>query len=151
MDVGFDKPNICALIIGTELEIVGKLENQRDRVRRMKIFDMDMMKRVSSYSTLFMYILIWPTVSSWAWFRVWFTFYVYVYFRFNVWLLEVNRVYRFCDYPPGRVISLVRLAHFSYERFGVVSNCWCILVILHTQFCLCEFIGELPWKSTAVR
>ena len=47
MDVGFDKPNICALIIGTELEIVGKLENQRDRVRRVKIFDMDIMKRVS--------------------------------------------------------------------------------------------------------
>ena len=46
MDVGFDKPNIYALIIGTQLKIVGMLENQRDWVRRMKIFDMDIMKGV---------------------------------------------------------------------------------------------------------
>jgi len=34
--------------------------------------------------------------------------------------LVVDRVYQFCDCPPGRVASLVRLVHFSYGRFGVV-------------------------------
>jgi len=34
--------------------------------------------------------------------------------------LVVDRVYCFCDCPPDRVASLVRLVHFSYGRFGVV-------------------------------
>ena len=34
--------------------------------------------------------------------------------------LVVDRVYRFCDCPPNRLESLVRLVHFSYGGFGIV-------------------------------
>ena len=34
--------------------------------------------------------------------------------------LVEDRVYQFCDCPPSRVASLVRLVLFSFRRFSVV-------------------------------
>jgi len=45
--------------------------------------------------------------------------------------LMVDRVYRSCDCPPGRVASLVRLGHLSYERFSVVWDSRGIPLVLH--------------------
>lgn len=65
--------------------------------------------------------------------------------------LVKDRVYWFCDYPPGRLTSLIRLVHSNYGRFDDVMDSWSKLLTQNAQLCLWEFIGDMLGKFTVVR
>ena len=56
--------------------------------------------------------------------------------------LVVDRVYRSCDCPLGRVKFLDRFGHFSYGIYGVVWESRSMLLVLHAR----PYYENL-WKS----
>ena len=59
--------------------------------------------------------------------------------------LIMDQAYWSCDYPLCRVTSWLNIFISNYETSGVVWYSWSILVVLHEQPYLREFLEVLPW------
>lgn len=71
------------------------------------------------YSTLVLYILMWPTIFSYTCFGIWITTYAHACFHFYRRIPGCVSILR-C--PLGRLGFLGALGYFRYDIFGVVSE-----------------------------